>query len=159
MKGESDGVVGSGKLIQTCGSDLREYKRPPCTPRGVYTANRTLGVMGERRPLRHFVPVYKHVHRLRLALDSRGLLIPIFHDELLHNDLVLRSKLCLPDPSPAYLPSLARNPAGGRLPVWRNLNGVLVQLLAVGMYGDLEPGKLHGTGDVGSHVNVQVLRV
>lgn len=82
--------------------------------------------MGERRPLRHFVPVYKHVHRLRLALDSRGLLVPIFHDELLHNVLVPRSKPRSPHPSIAYLPGLAGNPAGGRLPVLRDLNRVLL---------------------------------
>lgn len=43
----------------------------------------------------------------------------------------------------SYLPAFAGYPAGGPLPVWRDLDGVFFELLAVGVDRHLEPGKLH----------------
>ena len=42
-----------------------------------------------------------------------------------------------------HLPTLAGYPAGGFLPVRGNLDGVPLQLLAIGMYGHTEAGKFH----------------
>lgn len=45
--------------------------------------------------------------------------------------------------SVSYLPTSARYPAGSFLPIRRNIDGIPLQLLAVGMYGHTKPGKFH----------------
>ena len=81
------------------------------------------------------------MYRLRLVFDVRGLPDTIFHHELLQDVSVpcsIGSHL-----SVAYLPALAGHPTSGLLPIRRDLDGVFLQHLTVGMDGYMKPGKFH----------------
>lgn len=82
-------------------------------------------------------------------VDDREFINLTSHRELLCNISVsytigIRS-------SAPYLPTLAGDPAGDFLPVRRGLDGVFLQLLAVGLYACTKPGKFHDTVEVASH--------
>ena len=58
------------------------------------------------------------------------------------------SSFIFPYPILSYLSGLAGYPTGSPLSVWRDLDGMFFELLAIGIDRHLEPGKLHCTEDV-----------